>query len=61
MNILILADPSSRHTIKWVNSLHRKRIEVFHFGFSKYAPAEYEDSIRIESLRTPDNIKAILM
>ena len=60
MKILILADPSSAHTIKWVNSLHRKGIEIFLFGLSKYDPTQYDDGIRIESLQTPDSIKAKL-
>jgi glycosyltransferase involved in cell wall biosynthesis len=57
MKIIILADPSSSHTIKWVNSLHKKGLEIFLFGLSKYDPAQYDCNIRIESLRTPDNIK----
>jgi len=60
MKILILSDPSSSHTIKWVNSLHRKGMEVFLFGLSKYDPTQYDDGIRIESLQTPDRIKAKL-
>lgn len=60
MNILILSDPSSPHTIKWVNSLHREGIEVFLFGLSKYVPAQYDDGVRIESLGTPESIKAKL-
>ncbi|MCZ6701453.1 MAG: glycosyltransferase, partial [Ignavibacteria bacterium] len=60
MKILILSDPSSPHTIKWVNSLHQKGIEIFLFGLSKYDPAQYDDEIRIESLQTPDSIKAKL-
>ena len=60
MKILILSDPSSPHTIKWVNSLHRKGIEIFLFGLSKYDPTQYDDGIRIESLQTPDSIKAKL-
>jgi len=60
MKILILSDPSSSHTIKWVNSLHRKGIEVFLFGLSKYDPSQYDEDIRIESLQTPDSIKAKL-
>ncbi|GMR25018.1 MAG: glycosyltransferase [Ignavibacteria bacterium] len=60
MKILILSDPSSPHTIKWVNSLHRKGIEVFLFGLSRYDPTQYDDDIRIESLQTPDSIKAKL-
>ncbi len=60
MNILILSDPSSPHTIKWVNSLHREGIEVFLFGLSKYVPTQYDDGVRIESLGTPQSIKAKL-
>jgi len=60
MKILILSDPSSPHTIKWVNSLHREGIEVFLFGLSKYDSTQYDDGIRIESLQTPESIKAKL-
>ena len=60
MKILILADPSSSHTIKWVNTLHRNGIAVFLFGLSKYDHTQYDDGIRIESLQTPDSIKAKL-
>jgi glycosyltransferase involved in cell wall biosynthesis len=60
MKILILADPSSSHTIKWVNTLHRRGINVFLFGLSKYDQTQYDDGIRIESLQTPDSIKAKL-
>ena len=60
MKILLLSDPSSPHTIKWANSLHREGIEVVLFGLSKYDPAQYDDEIRIESLQTPDSIKAKL-
>ena len=60
MRILLLADPSSSHTIKWVNSLYKKGINIFLFGLSKYDPTQYDDGIRIESLQTPDSIKAKL-
>ena len=60
MKVLLLSDPSSPHTIKWVNSLHRKGIEIFLFGLSKYDPTQYNDDIKIESLRTPESIKAKL-
>jgi glycosyltransferase involved in cell wall biosynthesis len=60
MKILILADPSSSHTIKWVNTLHRSGINVFLFGLSKYDQTQYDDEISIESLQTPDGIKAKL-
>jgi len=60
MKILLLADPSSAHTIKWANSLNEKGLEVFLFGLSKYDPDQYNDNIQIESLKTPDKIKAKL-
>ena len=60
MKILILADPSSSHTIKWVNSLYRKGIDVFLFGLSKYDSTQYDKDLKIESLQTPDSIKAKL-
>lgn len=60
MKVLLLSDPSSPHTIKWVNSLHQKGIEIFLFGLSKYDPTQYNDDIKIESLRTPESIKAKL-
>jgi L-malate glycosyltransferase len=60
MKILILSDPSSPHTIRWVNSLHREGIEVFLFGLSKYDSTQFDDGIRIESLQTPNRIKAKL-
>jgi len=60
MKILILADPSSSHTIKWVNSLHQKGIDVFLFGLSKYDSTQYDKDIKINSLQTPSNIKAKL-
>lgn len=60
MRVLILADPSSSHTIKWVNSLHQKGVDVFLFGLSKYDQTQYDNAIKIESLGTPDKIKAKL-
>ena len=60
MRILLLADPSSAHTIKWANSLYKKGINIFLFGLSKYDPTHYDCNIQIESLKTPDNIKARL-
>ncbi len=60
MKILILADPSSSHTIKWVNSLHQRGIDVFLFGLSKYDQAQYDSAIKIESFRTPNKIKSKL-
>ncbi len=60
MKVLILADPSSAHTIKWANSLNERGVEVFLFGLSRYDASQYHDNIQIDSLKTPDNIKAKL-
>jgi len=60
MKILILADPSSSHTIKWVNSLHKRGVDIFLFGLSRYDPAQYDENIKIESLQTPIRVKAKL-
>ena len=60
MKILLLADPSNPHTIKWVNSLSEKEVDIFLFGLSKYDDSLYPDSIKIESFRTPSIIKSKL-
>jgi glycosyltransferase involved in cell wall biosynthesis len=50
LKVLILSDPSSSHTSKWVNSLHKAGVKVKLFGLSDYNPAEYEKEIPIEVL-----------
>lgn len=60
MKVLLLADPSSAHTIKWSNSLNRKGIEVFLFGLSNYDPNQYDSDIHIKVLKIPNTIKAKL-
>lgn len=57
IKLLLLADPSSPHTVRWANSLHRKGIQVYLFGLSDYDPDEYDPEIRIETMRTPGWIK----
>lgn len=60
MKILLLADPSNPHTIRWANSLSKRGVDIFLFGLSKYDKAMYADSIKIESLKTPSIIKSKL-
>ena len=60
MKILILADPSNSHTVKWVNSLSSAGIEIFLFGLSKYDASDYNSSVKIETLKTPSSIKSKL-
>lgn len=39
--VLILSDPTSAHTIKWVNALYNKGIDVYLFGLSKFYLKDY--------------------
>lgn len=48
IKLLILSDPSSSHTSKWVNSLYRKGIQLKLFGLSDYNKEEYDNGIEIK-------------
>ena len=50
MKVLLLADPSSVHTIKWANSLNEKGINLSVFGFSSYQKSAYNNEISTTSL-----------
>lgn len=41
MKVMILADPSSAHTIKWVNTLSKKGVDIFLFGLTEYNPKNF--------------------
>jgi glycosyltransferase involved in cell wall biosynthesis len=41
MKAMILADPSSAHTIKWVSTLSKKGVDVFLYGLTAYNPQNY--------------------
>lgn len=56
MKVLLLADPSSSHTIKWANSLNASGIEIFLFGFNKFDRTQFSDGVQIFSLNTPEFI-----
>lgn len=47
IKLLLLADPSSSHTSKWVNSLHKFGMNVSLFGLSAYNSNEYDVDIKI--------------
>lgn len=57
MKILILADPAATHTIKWVNALNDRGIDIFLFGLSSYNGDFYNKNITIESLDVPESIR----
>lgn len=41
MKVLILADPGSTHTVKWIRSLSLQGIEIFLFGLNDYIHKDY--------------------
>ena len=57
MKILILADPASTHTSKWVNSLSEAGIKVLLLGMSEYDKSLYNKNIDIEILNNFTGIK----
>lgn len=58
MKVLMLADASSVHTIKWVNALVQKDIELLVFSLKKYNAEDFISSnkLRIEVLGLNDAI-----
>ncbi|MEJ2618116.1 MAG: glycosyltransferase, partial [Ignavibacteriaceae bacterium] len=57
MKVLLLADPSSVHTVKWANSLSERGIKISLFGFSSYQKSVYNNEVAINSLNiTPHKI-----
>lgn len=58
MKVLLLADPSSAHTIKWANALNRKGIDIFIFGLSDYDHDGFDENINIELVAFSSSIKA---
>jgi L-malate glycosyltransferase len=48
MKILILANPANSHTIKWINSLSEKGIEIYLFGLNKFDKNLYNKNVNIE-------------
>ena len=56
MKVLLLADPSSSHTIKWANTLNASGIEIFLLGLKKFDRTQFADGVQIFSLNTPEFI-----
>jgi len=50
IKILLLADPSSSHTMKWANSLKKAKVNLCLFGLSSYDSNEYDKEIKIISI-----------
>ena len=60
MKVMILADPSSAHTIKWVNTLSKKGVDIFLFGLTEYNPKNFYSlrNVRIYSEGLDKNLFA---
>jgi len=58
MKLLLLASPTSTHTIKWAKSLAKKDVDIFIFGLSDYDKSVYEnfENIKVYSLGYKRNI-----
>ncbi len=58
MKILMFADPGSAHTIKWVNYLSEKGVEIFLFGLSEFNKEDYSwnSNLKIESTKLKDRL-----
>lgn len=57
MKILILADPAATHTVKWVNSLYDRGINVYLFGLGSYDASNYNRDIKIETFGVSEKIR----
>jgi glycosyltransferase involved in cell wall biosynthesis len=55
MKILLLSDPNSSHTIKWVKSLSQKGINILVLGLSECKVSDYQNckNVSIQNLGVP--------
>ncbi len=58
MKILILANPLSSHTIKWVNFLNARGIEIYLFGLNSYNKNSFNKNVTIEILDVPKKLQS---
>jgi glycosyltransferase involved in cell wall biosynthesis len=58
MKILVLADPGSAHTIKWVKYLCEKGVNIFLFGLNEFKEKDYSgiENLKVESLKMDSEI-----
>lgn len=57
MKVLILAELTASHTIRWVNALDNRGIDIFLFGINQYNKELYNKSVKIETISVPKKIK----
>jgi len=56
MKILVLADAQSSHTIKWVNALNNRDIDIFLYTLCSFDRKCFNNNIKIDSLYLEDEI-----
>lgn len=56
MKVMILADPTSAHTIKWANALNQNGVRVSLFGLKEPKPEMYENGVKLFHYPIPKNI-----
>lgn len=56
IKLLLIADPSSPHTIRWANSLTSFGMDVSIFGLNEYDSSQYDKNIKIEVLKMPSYV-----
>lgn len=56
MKILLLADGSSSHTVKWVSALNKKGFDIFLYTLCSFNRESFHESIKIDSLNLTDKI-----
>jgi L-malate glycosyltransferase len=56
MKILFLADALSSHTVKWINALNNRDIDIFLYTLCSFNKENFDNSIKIDSLYLKDEI-----
>lgn len=57
MKVVILANPKSTHTTKWVNSLNEKGVDIYLFSLNDYDIELFNKDIKIEVFKIPKKIQ----
>ncbi len=57
MKILMLADPAAAHTVRWVNSLSEKGVNIYLFGMGSYDKSIYNPDVKIQTFNVSDELR----
>jgi glycosyltransferase involved in cell wall biosynthesis len=59
MKILLLADPASSHSVKWINSLHKRGFDLLVFGLSQAENSALSNEIKTEAWKIPERLTTL--